>query len=142
MLVLLISLPHALAALDSEDPLEGFNSLGQLYVSTLSLLVIRFFLTKLKDRLGESQVVAEQLEVLAQTDALMGVLNRGQIESLIEQEMKRSRRYDLPLSLVAFELDDFMQPNGTFGHDARDGMLVKAARLAQPHLRTRDQFGR
>jgi diguanylate cyclase (GGDEF)-like protein len=96
----------------------------------------------LKDRLGESQVVAEQLEVLAQTDALMGVLNRGQIESLIEQEMKRSRRYDLPLSLVAFELDDFKQPNGTFGHDARDGMLVKTARPAEPHLRTRDRFGR
>ena len=142
LLVLSISLPHALATLGSEDPFEGFNSLGQLYISTPSFIVVLFFFTKLKDQLRESQVVVEQMETLARADLLTGIPNRGQIEHLLEQETERARRYNLLVSLIAFDLDNFKRLNDTFGHDTGDVVLVEIVRLVESHLRSSDRFGR
>jgi diguanylate cyclase (GGDEF)-like protein len=142
LLVLSISLPRALATLGSEEPFESFNSLGQLYISTPSLIIVLFFLTKLKDQLRESQIVTERMKVLAQTDVLTGLLNRRHLEHLLEQEIKRSRRYSLPLSFILFDLDDFKWLNDTLGHDAGDTVLLEIAQLVDPLLRAGDYFGR
>lgn len=48
LLILCVSLPHALYTVGSGDPLEGFNALGQLYLSTASSIVVLFFFTRLK----------------------------------------------------------------------------------------------
>lgn len=103
---------------------------------------VGYLLTKLKDQLRKTQDVAEQMAALAQTDALTGIPNRRQIEDVLEQEMERSRRYETPLSFIAFDLDDFKRLNDTYGHDAGDGVLVQLAELIQPHLRPSDRFGR
>ena len=142
LLVLSVSLPRALATLGSEDPFEGFNSLGQLYISTLSLIVVLFFLSKLKDRLRESQIVAERMKVLAQRDVLTGLLNRRHLVHVLEQEMENSQRYGPPLSFMVFDLDDFKWFNDTLGHDAGDSMLLEIARLVESLLRANDHFGR
>ncbi|MBV9454812.1 MAG: GGDEF domain-containing protein [Rubrobacter sp.] len=142
MIVFSVSLPHALATLGSEEPFESFNSLGQLYISTPSLIIVLFFLAKLKDQLRESQIVSERMKVLAQTDVLTGLLNRRYLEHLLEQEIKRSRRYSLPLSFILFDLDDFKCLNDTLGHHAGDTVLLEIARLVEPLLRASDHFGR
>ena len=135
LLILCVSLPHALSTIDSGHPLDGFNALGQLYLSTASSIVVLFFFTKLKGQLRETQT-------LAQTDALTGIPNRRQIERLLELELERTRRYDLPFSLIFFDLDDFKKLNDSFGHDVGDRALVDVTRLIMPHLRASDQFGR
>ena len=135
LLILCVSLPHALSTIDSGRPLDGFNALGQLYLSTASSIAVLFFFTKLKGQLRETQT-------LAQTDALTGIPNRRQIERLLELELERTRRYDLPFSLIFFDLDDFKKLNDSFGHDVGDRTLVEVTRLIMPHLRASDQFGR
>jgi diguanylate cyclase (GGDEF)-like protein len=126
----------------SKDPFESFSSLGQLYISSASIIAVLFFFTQMKDRLRETQAVAERMTELARTDGLTGIPNRRCIEEAIDLEIERSRRYDLPLSLITFDLDNFKRLNDTFGHDAGDRVLIEVARLVEPHLRANDRFGR
>lgn len=142
LLTLCVSLPHALSTLGSRDPFEGFNTLGQLHLSTASSIAVLYFFARLRGRLRETQAHAEQMAALAQTDALTGISNRRYIERLLQQELERSRRYDQPMSLILFDLDNFKRLNDSFGHDVGDHALVEVARLVEPHLRASDHFGR
>ncbi|MGI9048051.1 MAG: GGDEF domain-containing protein [Rubrobacteraceae bacterium] len=90
----------------------------------------------------QSRARADQMALLAQTDSLTGVSNRRRIEELLEQETERAERYDLPLSLITFDLDDFKQLNDTFGHDAGDAVLIETARVIGTCMRASDRFGR
>jgi diguanylate cyclase (GGDEF)-like protein len=142
LLALCISLPHVLVTPGSEGSLKGFNSLGQSYISTASIIAVLFFLTKMKNQLRETQAVVERMTTLAQTDPLTGISNRRRIELSLDEEMERASRYGLPLSLIVFDLNDFKQLNDTHGHDAGDSVLVEVSRLIKPCLRTNDRFGR
>ena len=49
--------------------------------------------------------------------------------------MTRARRYDLPLSLLMMDLDDFKLYNDRFGHPAGDGVLRRVAEIMRAQLR-------
>lgn len=142
LLVLCVSLPHAIANLGSANPFEGFQLLGQFYISSASLVVVLYFFTGMKRELRRIRDRADQMAALAWTDSLTGVPNRRRIEDLLEQEIDRAARYELPLSLITIDLDDFKQLNDTLGHDAGDAALIEAARLIGCCLRASDGFGR
>ena len=142
LLTLCVTLPHAIATMGSIDPFEGFQSLGQFYISSASFIGILYFFSEMKVRLRETQAVADQMSLLAQTDVLTGIPNRRAVEALLKQEVQRASRYDLPLSLIVFDLDHFKQLNDTLGHDAGDKVLVGVARTVESRLCESDQFGR
>ena len=60
---------------------------------------------------------------LATTDPLTNLLNRRAIESQLESEWERARRYGLPLSLLMIDLDGFKRVNDLGGHAAGDRVL-------------------
>lgn len=142
LLALCISLPHAAATVGSRSPFEGFHSLGQFYIASASFIAVLYFFTGMKEQLRKSQERADQMALLAWTDPLTGVPNRRRVEVLLEGEIRRAARYDLPLSLITLDLDDFKRLNDTYGHDAGDAALVEAARLVGSCLRASDGFGR
>ena len=142
LLAICVTLPHAISTMGSTNPFDGFQSLGQFYISSAAFIAILYFFSRMKVRLRETQAVAEQMSVLAQTDSLTNIPNRRALEVLLEQEIERTSRYGLPLSLITFDLDYFKQLNDTLGHDAGDEVLVEVARLVEPCLRASDRFGR
>lgn len=142
LLAICVTLPHAISTMGSTNPFNGFQSLGQFYISSAAFIAILYFFSRMKVRLRETQAVAEQMSVLAQTDALTNITNRRALEVLLEQEIERASRYSLPLSLITFDLDYFKQLNDTLGHDAGDEVLIEVARLVEPCLRASDRFGR
>jgi diguanylate cyclase (GGDEF)-like protein len=78
----------------------------------------------LKVSLCLSNVTAhEQLKFLAFHDPLTGLLNRGVMERILEREFQRAKRYQMELSLLFLDLDDFKSINDTFGHDNGDRAL-------------------
>ncbi|MEI6890782.1 MAG: GGDEF domain-containing protein [Pontiella sp.] len=59
----------------------------------------------------------------ATRDGLTGLYNRRYFEETLADHTATAQRYDRPLSLVLFDLDEFKQINDTNGHAAGDSAL-------------------
>ena len=81
---------------------------------------------------------ADEFQRLALIDPLTGLCNRRMAEERLAAEASRSCRYGHPLTVVAFDLDDFKQVNDTYGHPVGgpgfEG-IRRAARLGHSHVR-------
>lgn len=84
----------------------------------------------------------EQLEHLAITDALTGVLNRRGFDRQLESEVHRARRENISLGLALFDLDRFKEVNDTYGHPQGDLVLRHFAQVLLSCSRRSDLLGR
>ena len=75
------------------------------------------------------------LERLAITDGLTGLHNHRYFYERLAQEVARAQRYQLPLSLLMLDVDDFKHFNDHFGHTGGDQALCSVAELLQAGLR-------
>lgn len=90
-----------------------------------------------------SRVLAQrELERLARTDSLTGLLNRQRLMERLEKEVERSTRYGRPLSVMIMDLDHFKEVNDKHGHLAGDSVLVSTAETVTGTLRKTDFAGR
>ncbi|MDI6850816.1 MAG: diguanylate cyclase [bacterium] len=71
-------------------------------------------------------------------DDLTGALTRGAIYSLIEQEVKRIKRYGGKSSLLFVDLDNFKSINDLYGHLEGDKTLVSFVKILKNTLRESD----
>jgi diguanylate cyclase (GGDEF)-like protein len=73
----------------------------------------------------------EKMRFLADHDPLTNLFNRRSFVRQLDAEVARSRRYNRPLALLVFDLDELKTLNDTYGHAAGDEALQHvAARLA------------
>tara|TARA_R110002072_G_scaffold51666_6_gene138480 strand:+ start:1509 stop:2447 length:939 start_codon:yes stop_codon:yes gene_type:complete len=79
-----------------------------------------------------------QLERLATTDMLTGLVNRSQFDMVLKNEFNRQHRYSRPLSLIMLDLDYFKDINDSYGHDVGDQVLMELADLLKRNLRKAD----
>lgn len=126
----------------SESRLHGFSTLGLTVISMGSIIAVLFFLTRMKDQLRRSELAADRMKLLADTDPLTEILNRRGMKALMEQEIRRAAQEGTPLSLIVFDLDNFKAINDAYGHDVGDDVLITVAGLIKPHLRATDCFAR
>jgi len=96
-------------------------------------------LTGLNKQLNEA---VEQLEQLARTDELTGLLNRRAFLETLDFELRRSNRTGSPLSLLLLDVDHFKFYNDTHGHPAGDRLLSRVSNVFQGRLRTIDRVAR
>jgi diguanylate cyclase (GGDEF)-like protein/PAS domain S-box-containing protein len=78
----------------------------------------------------------------ANTDSLTGISNRRYFLSQAEQEMRRSRRFARPLSVMMIDLDYFKKINDAHGHAVGDAVLQGTVKRSLESLRQSDQLGR
>ena len=90
----------------------------------------------------DGEQLLARLTDLATTDALTGVANRLRGEALLEQEIKRARRYKTPLALIAFDIDHFKAINDRYGHPCGDAALRIVGETTYGELRTSDLLAR
>ncbi len=74
----------------------------------------------------------------AQTDWLTGLHNHRVYHERLRDELDRAERYGRPLSLIAFDLDDFKLLNDVHGHQEGDLVLRRVAAAAREELRASD----
>ncbi|UVW26874.1 diguanylate cyclase [Massilia sp. H6] len=103
-----------------------------------NLAQLAAFGLRMGELLSESEALLGRVTHLATMDALTGVANRRHGESLLEQEIKRARRYRLPLALIAFDIDRFRNVNDIYGHPVGDMALRVVADTARTLLRASD----
>ncbi|WP_043755442.1 diguanylate cyclase [Imhoffiella purpurea] len=80
------------------------------------------------------EVYHRQLREQANIDALTGVSNRRYFTGHLEQEWRRGRRGQQPLTLILCDIDHFKAYNDTFGHPAGDQCLRQVAQALQGKL--------
>jgi len=110
----------------------------------------RLSLTWLDGEHGEDQVLAQveditserssrtELERLAHTDGLTGLLNRSTVMHRLDAALAGQTR----VAVLFCDVDAFKAVNDTFGHAVGDGLLVDIARNLQAVLRPGDDAGR
>ena len=96
----------------------------------------------LKDQLLRQREMAEAIHRLAHTDQLLGVANRRELYSELQKETDKSERYERPLSIIFFDLDNFKSVNDTYGHDCGDDVLREVVGATERVLRTTDRLCR
>lgn len=80
----------------------------------------------------------QQVQRMADVDALTGVPNRRSFETAIEREVSRSNRTGEELTLILLDLDHFKSLNDSFGHQAGDEMLRKVGAVLSEACRASD----
>jgi diguanylate cyclase (GGDEF)-like protein len=78
----------------------------------------------------------------AQTDELTDLANRRRFMSALEQEIARTSRFGMPLSLVLFDLDRFKRVNDHCGHQVGDLVLRRTADAVRMRIRGTDLAAR
>ena len=79
-------------------------------------------------------------ELIAITDGLTGLYNHRAFYERLTQEVKRAQRYELPLSLLMIDIDDFKAFNDRLGHPAGDALLRTLGGLFTAETRQQIDF--
>jgi diguanylate cyclase (GGDEF)-like protein/PAS domain S-box-containing protein len=97
--------------------------------------------TQVAGALARNELI-EQLQEMARTDSLTGLLNRRAMTEALERDIAGSRRLHRPMSIAMMDLDHFKAFNDRYGHQAGDRMLVNAAKRWTAELRPMDTIAR
>lgn len=115
--------------LDSKEPSEQLRETVGAFVRGLGVA-----LETIRQR--------QELEQLATTDRLTGILNRQGFDQRIQEEMARSSRRQETFLLLILDLDGFKQLNDTHGHPAGDRALHELAQNLRAAVRGQDIVAR
>jgi diguanylate cyclase (GGDEF)-like protein len=119
----------AVAALSEQEALSAWqHSVRRHALLTLVTIALLAGLGEwLRRQLLERQVVQDQLESLARTDALTGLANRRALDEYLADAWPRALRESSPLGLLLVDIDHFKAFNDTYGHQAGDACLRQVA---------------
>jgi diguanylate cyclase (GGDEF)-like protein len=101
----------------------------------LSLAVLTGFFIQLR----RNKILQERL---ARVDPLTGIANRRQFTERLHTALARCRRQQLPLTLLAFDIDKFKSINDTHGHAVGDAVIIEFARRIASAVREGDLAAR
>ncbi len=88
------------------------------------------------------RLLVEDQRQLAFTDALTGLPNARCFRDRAALEVARSRRSNLPLTVIYLDCDNFKEINDSLGHSAGDEQLCRVARSLTASIRTTDMAAR
>ena len=108
--------------------------------------LIEYQAAELEDKVRElsrMQGEKEALESISMEDSLTKVYNRRGVNKLMLNHWKNCIRYNLPFSVMMFDLDRFKNYNDNYGHIKGDDILFAVAKASKEALfRAEDFVGR
>lgn len=84
----------------------------------------------------------EKLVREALYDSLTGGLKQGRFDDIASREVSMASRFNMPLSLMIFDLDHFKQVNDRWGHLKGDAVLRATGATVNRNIRRVDYFFR
>jgi len=132
--------------LNSVLELEACRKTGECFPVEMTVAAFRnegryYAVSSVRD-ITRRKKAQKELEKMATTDSLTGLVNRGHFMTLAEAEIQRSLRYARPLSILMIDADRFKNINDTHGHDIGDKVLQALGATLESVLRSTDTAGR
>ena len=100
-----------------------------------NVIVTNMDITKIKN-------MEKKLRYRAVRDGLSGLYNHEKILDLLSKEIERKKRYNMKLSIVMCDVDDFKLINDDYGHQKGDEIIIKISDIFKKNLREIDYAGR
>jgi len=97
---------------------------------------------KVAQRTSELHALNIVLQELSITDGLTGLYNHRYLSQRLDEEIKKSQRYNRPLSVMMIDIDFFKHYNDTNGHPAGDEVLKLVASTIKGTVRELDIVAR
>ncbi|MDX1474936.1 MAG: diguanylate cyclase [Reinekea sp.] len=117
---------------DIERSLKAQEQIGQLNQR----------LQAMEEEAETLRAVINQAQEQATKDALTGIWNRQALNDMLEREYLRWQRYQNPLTIVFWDVDNFKAVNDRFGHSAGDVVLKTIAQIFSKSVRKTDFIAR
>ena len=92
--------------------------------------------------ISDRKIMELQLEKLATTDSLTGILNRRSFAERSQLEFERCSRKSQPVCMLIFDIDYFKHINDSRGHSVGDIALQHLVQVVSENVRPYDLFGR
>lgn len=121
------------------------TSADRMHSTTTALLSdTQSRLSAAEKMIADQEKRIRELEALASSDALTGLMNRRGFENFFTQERARQRRHNSQQAgcLLLIDLDVFKHINDTYGHHAGDACLKEVAEILSRNLRLLDGIAR
>ncbi len=112
----------------SEEDLQLLQAIG----SYISIAIER----------SELYEKTEELKRISITDVLTGLLNRRYFQERLTEEIERSRRHRIPVSLIMVDIDNFKAFNDNYGHLGGDEILILLGQALRNYIRAIDVAAR
>lgn len=121
-----------------------FLSYQYFEISLFSRILATLILTSAFSALFVNLIAEQQekLEQMAKTDALTSLLNRTQLDEILEESVQLSVRTNSPMSLLTIDLDHFKKINDDFGHAIGDTVLIEVSNIISQGRRQVDKVFR
>jgi diguanylate cyclase (GGDEF)-like protein len=97
---------------------------------------------QLRAQLAQAQARIGQLEASADTDFLLGILNRRGFERELHRSVAYIKRYQASGAIIVLDVDRLKPINDAFGHAAGDEVLKAVVAVLLRHVRASDVIGR
>jgi polar amino acid transport system substrate-binding protein len=106
------------------------------------IIIIIIANLKLSKEVRRRKLAESTLHSIANTDELTGLFNRRKMIKILVDGILLSKRYERPISIIFFDIDNFKSINDTFGHAVGDDILKEISAIVKENIRTTDSFGR
>ncbi|MYM84763.1 diguanylate cyclase [Duganella sp. FT50W] len=90
----------------------------------------------------QNDALCGQLAQISTVDAATGAANRRAGEDALDNEIRRARRYGLPLAVLSLGVGSFDSTNDLYGSAVGEGALRKIVEMVAGSLRTSDTLAR
>jgi len=84
----------------------------------------------------------KELELLSITDGLTEIYNKRYLMDALDTNIEDAQKFDMPFSIILFDLDFFKSVNDTYGHMEGDVTLKSVSSFLSRKIHKTDIFGR
>ncbi|MFM2482561.1 diguanylate cyclase [Celerinatantimonas sp. YJH-8] len=123
---------------------KNYNDINNSLIIAPSKHLVRLkrlmhFISRMTEQLD---IANQELKNLAQKDSLTGIYNRRKFAEKLTEEINRSHRYQIPLSLILIDIDHFKLVNDQYGHLIGDKVLIQVTHTIKNEIRQTDLLAR
>jgi diguanylate cyclase (GGDEF)-like protein len=122
---------------EPKDLINGFSAGADDYITK------PFHHLELKARLKTGKRIIDlqkQLQEQASRDSLTGLWNRKRMFRILDKEINRAKRDNLPVAIIMIDIDKFKAINDTHGHHVGDLVLQEVAATMKKSVRNYDEI--